>query len=145
MTHIGRSFGGPGHIEATCPCPLAACGLVDMDNLSDECEQHPPERCKTMRTGHRPEDCPGTGKAVVVAMGKTEAAHQAVVDAAAMGEPEGWVNFSLFGALDSYRAAVEHEAAERIRDSERLRSLTDGHMSDCDEAADEIDPEVTHA
>jgi hypothetical protein len=139
--HIGRSFNGPGHIEATCPCDLAPCGLVDTDNVSDECDQHPPTACKTMRSGHSAEDCPEIGRDVVVAMGKTEAAHQAVIDAAAMGEPEGTVNFSLFGALDEYRAAVEHEAAERIRNSKRLRDYTDDHMGDCNEAADEIDPE----
>ncbi|WDM16718.1 hypothetical protein J3S85_37775 [Streptomyces lavenduligriseus] len=35
-----------------------------------------------------------------------------------------------------------HELAERIRNSKRLRDYTDDHMSDCYEAADEIDPEV---
>lgn len=34
-----------------------------------------------------------------------------------------------------------HELAEKIRNSERLRDLTDDHMSDCNAAADEIDPE----
>ncbi|MEU3285600.1 hypothetical protein [Streptomyces longwoodensis] len=142
MTHIGRSFGGPGHIEATCPCDLAPCGLVDTDSVSNECDQHPPTACKTIRTGHPAEDCPGTGRDVVVAMGTTEAAQQAVIDAAAMGEPAGTVNFSLFGALDDYRAAVEHEAAERIR---ALKSTVVGQsewLDGVDDAADEIDPEV---
>lgn len=35
-----------------------------------------------------------------------------------------------------------HFLAEKIRNSDRLRSYTDDHMSDCNEAADEIDPEV---
>jgi hypothetical protein len=35
-----------------------------------------------------------------------------------------------------------HVLAERIRNSKRLRDYTDDHMSDCYEAADEIDPEV---
>ncbi|MFF9525383.1 hypothetical protein ACF1DV_25890 [Streptomyces achromogenes] len=113
-----------------------------MDNVSDECDQHPVSAYKTMRTGHRAEDCPETGRGIVVAMGRTEAARQAVIDAAAMGEPEGMVNFSIFEALDDYRAAVEHEAAERIRNSKRLRDYTDDHMSDCNAAADLIDPEV---
>lgn len=141
--HIGRSFGGPGDCEALCPCPKAPCGLVDTDNVSDECDQHPPLRCKTIRTGHRPDDCPGIGRDVVVAMKRTAEARQTVIDAAAMGEPEGWVNASLYDAIDDYRAAVEHEAAERIRNSERLRSYTDDHMGDCNAAADEIDPEAT--
>ncbi|KUN16536.1 hypothetical protein AQJ23_44900 [Streptomyces antibioticus] len=112
--HIGRSFGGGGHIEASCPCELEPCGLVDQDKVDETCNQHPPAACKTMRSGHSAEDCPGIGRDVVVAIGKTEAARQAVFEAAAM-EPQGFVNASLLGALDDYRAAVEHEAAERIR------------------------------
>lgn len=142
MTHIGRSFDGGGHLEANCPCPLEPCGLVNTDTVVDECTQHPPMACKTMRTGHAAEDCPGVGRDVVVAIGKTHNAYNAVVEASSM-EPEGFVNGSIFDALDTYRAAVEHEAAERIRSSERLRSFTDDHMGDCNEAADEIDPEVT--
>lgn len=142
--HIGRSFGGGGHIEAACPCPLEPCGLVDQDKVADECDQHPPMACKTMRTGHRPEDCPGVGRDVVVAIGKTEAARNVVFEAAAIETQPGYFNASLLGALDDYRAAVEHEAAERIRNSKRLRDYTDDHMSDCYEAADEIDPGVRH-
>lgn len=33
-----------------------------------------------------------------------------------------------------------HELAERIRNSPELRNLTDDHMSDCNAAADLIDP-----
>lgn len=36
-----------------------------------------------------------------------------------------------------------HVLAEKIRNSDRLRDYTDDHMSDCNMAADEIDPEVT--
>ncbi|MFF6928341.1 hypothetical protein [Streptomyces californicus] len=140
--HIGRSWDGPGDVEALCPCPKAPCGLVDVDNVSDECTQHPPLRCKTIRTGHPEDDCPEIGRDVVVAMKRTAETRQAVVDAAAMGEPEGCVNASLFDAIDDYRAAVEHEAAERIRNSERLRDYTDDHMGDCNAAADAIDPDV---
>jgi hypothetical protein len=39
--------------------------------------------------------------------------------------------------------AFAHELAEKIRNSERLRDYTDDHMGDCNEAADEIDPEIT--
>lgn len=34
-----------------------------------------------------------------------------------------------------------HELAEKIRNSESLRNLTDDHMGDCNAAADLIDPE----
>ncbi|MEU7243393.1 hypothetical protein [Streptomyces sparsogenes] len=139
--HIGRSFAGGGHIEALCPCPLAPCGLVDTENVDPECDQHPPTRCKTIRTGHAAEDCPEYGAAVVVAVGRTETARQRIIDVACL-EPEGFVNASILGAIDDYRAAVAHELAERIRCSERLRSYTDGHMGDMNEAADFIDPEV---
>lgn len=143
--HIGRHFGGPGVIEATCPCPLAPCGLVDFDNLSEDCDQHPPLRRKTMRTGHDVESCPGAGRDVVVAIGRTEAARQSVIDAACM-EPVGCVNASIFDALDAYRAAVEHEAAERIRAetqyAKALGVLEPGKFRPCRDAADQIDPEA---
>jgi hypothetical protein len=38
--------------------------------------------------------------------------------------------------------AFAHELAEKIRNSEELRDFTDDHMSDCNAAADLIDPEV---
>ncbi|MFG3014325.1 hypothetical protein ACGFZB_28680 [Streptomyces cinerochromogenes] len=141
MTHIGRSFGGPGHIEATCPCDLAPCGLVDAGNVSDECDQHPTTAGKTMRTGHAAEDCPEMGRDVVVALAKVLRARQAIVDAACE-EPEGFHSLALLDAIDDYGRAVSHLNAERIRNSKRLRDYTDDHMSDCNEAADEIDPEV---
>ncbi|WP_327379423.1 hypothetical protein [Streptomyces sp. NBC_01212] len=139
--HIGRSWDGPGDIEALCPCPKAGCGLVDVDNVSGECSQHSPLRCKTIRSGHAADDCPGIGRDVVVAMGRTAKARQAVVDAAAL-EAEGFISPDLLDAIDEYRAAVEHEAAEAIRSSAYLRSYTDDHMSDCIEAADFIDPDL---
>ncbi|MFD5161025.1 hypothetical protein ACFWMJ_23600 [Streptomyces hawaiiensis] len=57
------------------------------------------------------------------------------------------------GRMDAHRAEAErlveealregaHGLAERIRNSKRLRDHTDDHMGDCNEAADEIDPEV---
>lgn len=57
---------------------------------------------------------------------------------------------ALFEALwDNYTIAQKsrfindfaHELAEQIRNSESLRNLTDDHMSDCNAAADLIDPE----
>lgn len=56
---------------------------------------------------------------------------------------------ALMAALwDNYTVAQKtrfiddfaRELAEQIRTSERLRDLTDDHMSDCNAAADEIDP-----
>lgn len=42
--------------------------------------------------------------------------------------------------LTDYRDEVAHELAEEIRNSKRLRDYTDDHMSDCNMAADLIDP-----
>lgn len=44
--------------------------------------------------------------------------------------------------VDGILNAHAHELAERIRNSEELRDLTDDHMSDCNAAADLIDPEA---
>ncbi|WNI28638.1 hypothetical protein [Streptomyces sp. ITFR-6] len=43
--------------------------------------------------------------------------------------------------VSAYRDAILREAAQKIRNSDRLRDYTDDHMSDCNEAADEIDPD----
>lgn len=43
--------------------------------------------------------------------------------------------------LQKHLDAHAHELAERIRNSEELRNLTDDHMHDCNAAADLIDPE----
>lgn len=45
-------------------------------------------------------------------------------------------------ALEEVQRETSRRNAEKIRNSERLRSYTDDHMGDCYEAADEIDPEV---
>ncbi len=146
MTHISRSFDGGGHIEASCPCPLEPCGMVDTDKVVPECTQHPPTACKTMRDSHPADMCPGVGRAVVIALGRTDKARQAILDAAAM-ESEGFVNASIFDAIDDYRAAVEHEAAERIRG---FSETPEGRVADWwdaavipDAIADFLDPEVT--
>lgn len=138
--HVGRSFDGGGHIEATCPCPLTWCGLVDTENVAPSCDQHPPMRCKTVRTGHPAEDCPGYGAALVMAIGRTEAARQRIIDVACV-EPVGFVNASILDAIDEYRAAVEHEAAERIR-AGMIGDDPHYQLRRADWAADEIDPEV---
>ncbi|PPS86437.1 hypothetical protein [Streptomyces sp. MH60] len=146
--HIGRSWGGGGHLEAACPCPLELCGLVDLDKVSDECDQHSPAAGKTTRTGHRSGDCPGVGRDVVVAIGRTAVAHQAVIDAACLESSSGYVNASILGALDDYRAAVEHEAAERIRaetqHAKAMGVLEPDKFRPCRDAADQIDPEATY-
>lgn len=42
--------------------------------------------------------------------------------------------------LDAFEHEVLRQAAERIRNSEELRNLTDDHMRDCNAAANLIDP-----
>ncbi|MFD6361854.1 hypothetical protein ACFWFX_18680 [Streptomyces roseolus] len=139
--HIGRSWGGPGHLEALCPCPLAPCGLVDRDNLDPECQQHPVGRMKTIRTGHAAEDCPGFGVSLTEAIGDTELARIAVLDVAASEDAD---HGDFLDALDAFRAAVEHEAAERIRHWEReAQTLLPLERGAARGAANLIDPEAT--
>lgn len=57
--HWSRHFDGPGELEYRCPCPKEPCGMVARNRTAPECSQHPFERAKTTRSGHRPEDCPG--------------------------------------------------------------------------------------
>lgn len=54
--HRGRSWGGPGPLEASCPCTKAACGLVA--DVNPACAEHPDERAKTMRSLHYANWCP---------------------------------------------------------------------------------------
>lgn len=56
-SHMGRSFAGTP-LEDNCPCPKAPCGLVDIENVHPECGEHPYYRAKTMRQGHRADQCP---------------------------------------------------------------------------------------
>ncbi|MFR9767083.1 hypothetical protein [Nocardia sp. SC052] len=58
--HSGRCWPPGTAIEDECPCPKEACGLVDLQRAVPECEHHPFWRAKSMRQGHRAEDCPGT-------------------------------------------------------------------------------------
>ncbi|MFI9123859.1 hypothetical protein ACIGW0_31460 [Streptomyces bikiniensis] len=143
-SHIGRSWVAPGHLEALCPCPLAPCGYVDRDNVDPECTQHPVNRFKTIRSGHAEADCPGHGAALTEAVGKTELAHRAVIKVAA-GKVVDFLD--MYDALDAYRAAVEHEAAERIREETRhaktMGVLEPDKFRPCRDAADQIDPEMT--
>lgn len=55
--HSGRSWSG-NELEAECPCPKEACGLVDLSRAVPECTQHPITRGKTMRQGHPADKCP---------------------------------------------------------------------------------------
>jgi hypothetical protein len=61
--HWGRAW--TGHtVEDNCPCPKAACGLVDgLYPGADfpECAQHNPRdplAARTMRQAHRADKCP---------------------------------------------------------------------------------------
>ncbi|GGX26816.1 hypothetical protein [Streptomyces chryseus] len=136
-THVGRSWDGPGDIEATCPCPKAPCGLIDRDNVSDECDQHPYEHMKSIRTRHSADDCPGVGRDVVVAMARTYAARNEIIREA-MTEAEGYYSVGLLDAIDEYRAAVEHEAAERILSAPFRDHMLQPHQRRA--AANLIDP-----
>lgn len=55
--HIGRSWTGHD-LEDNCPCPQAACGLIESGNISADCDQHPLRAYKSIRQGHRAHDCP---------------------------------------------------------------------------------------
>ncbi|KPC89905.1 hypothetical protein ADL27_38480 [Streptomyces sp. NRRL F-6602] len=116
MTHISRHFDGPGLIEAGCPCPKAGCGMVDTENTSPDCLQHPPTRCKTIRSGHRADECPDNWRgpaydATVVAEDK---AREAVIRESS-AEEAGYFSPALLDALDDYRDAVARRCAEEIR------------------------------
>jgi hypothetical protein len=56
VTHMGRSWSG-SELEDECPCPKAPCGLVPSDTVDPKCDQHAPERCKTMRQVHSSAVC----------------------------------------------------------------------------------------
>ena len=55
--HVGRSWTGD-RLEAECPCPKEACGLVDVSNANG-CPEHDPQAGKTIRQAHRADQCPG--------------------------------------------------------------------------------------
>lgn len=58
--HRGRSWGGPGPLEESCPCVKAACGLVAQ--VDPACTEHPDERAKTLRSAHLASLCPANSK-----------------------------------------------------------------------------------
>ncbi len=59
----------------------------------------------------------------------------------AYGGDDEWLKLCS-KALEEIQNAYAHRLAERIRNSKGLRAWTDGHMSDCNMAADLIDPEM---
>lgn len=60
MDHLGRSFDGPGQLEAECPCPKQPCGLVSREDAERiVCPEHAIASAKTIRSWHAVEDCPG--------------------------------------------------------------------------------------
>lgn len=56
--HFGRGWASDPFIEK-CGCGKAACGLVDGDKVSPDCEQHGLRTAKTIRSWHDADDCPG--------------------------------------------------------------------------------------
>lgn len=57
-THIGRSFIG-NDMEKDCPCGKANCGLVDSDEVDNDCSQHSLKAAKTLRQLHDSSSCSG--------------------------------------------------------------------------------------
>lgn len=59
--HITRTWtgGDKAWFGYRCPCAEAPCGFVIADQ---ECPEHAFTACKTMRGGHRAENCPGGDK-----------------------------------------------------------------------------------
>lgn len=55
--HVGRAWSGHD-IEDECPCPQELCGLVDTSRADPDCDQHPPTRARSLRQGHRSDQCP---------------------------------------------------------------------------------------
>jgi len=54
--HISRHWSATD-LEDACPCPKKACGMVPLDQVAPECQEHPSTRGKTIRRAHLPEDC----------------------------------------------------------------------------------------
>jgi hypothetical protein len=61
VMHVSRHWTGPGAREEECPCPKEPCGFVDTAKAVPECQEHPPNRCKSIRDSHWIEQCPGRG------------------------------------------------------------------------------------
>jgi hypothetical protein len=58
--HIGRSWVSH-YIEDECPCDKAPCGLAISGH--PDCPEHSLGAAKTLRQGHRSDDCPGPTEA----------------------------------------------------------------------------------
>lgn len=58
--HMSRSWKGMGTPrEDACPCPQEPCGHVATSKVVAGCPEHDLSAAKTMRSTHRPKDCPG--------------------------------------------------------------------------------------
>lgn len=54
--HIGRSWTGH-HLEDTCPCPKAPCGLVPLRTATEGCREHHWSAAKSIRQSHPASAC----------------------------------------------------------------------------------------
>lgn len=54
--HIGRDWEGT-FLEGRCPCPKAACGLVEASTVSPECREHSATAQKSIRQMHSSAHC----------------------------------------------------------------------------------------
>lgn len=62
--HLCRSWTPPDPYAPACGCVLLPCGHVDSMAVPDDCPQHAMAACKSMRSGHRPSLCPGSGSEI---------------------------------------------------------------------------------
>jgi hypothetical protein len=60
--HMSRGWPGHTHVEDACPCPQEPCGMVAYGRIDPHCQEHPPERGKTIRDSHPASLCPALTK-----------------------------------------------------------------------------------
>jgi hypothetical protein len=98
---------------------------------------------RTLAAHPTPPETPLEALAHILAIFADEPDEMVVITATTRIYPEApWTGLRL-GDLRRVLDDHAHALAEKIRNSDRLRDYTDDHMSDCNMAADEIDPEVT--
>ncbi|MFI7096412.1 hypothetical protein [Streptomyces lydicus] len=98
---------------------------------------------ETLAAHPTPPATPLEALAHVLAIFADEPDEKVVMTATTRIYPEApWTGLRL-GDLRRLLDDHAHELAEKIRNSKTLRDYTDDHMSDCNEAADLIDPEAT--
>lgn len=58
--HVSRSWGGPGPCERSeaCSCPKGPCGFA-VPEADSTCPEHGVAACKTIRSFHSADQCPG--------------------------------------------------------------------------------------